>query len=403
MAIFREHKTSSDRSAADRRRHREKIDKALKEGIQNIIADESIIGVNGNKKLRIPVRGIKEYQFIFGDNIKQVGAAPGKDLQKGQRIKGQEQPQKGGPGAGSEPGEEMYDVEISVDDLAAYLFDSLDLPDLEKKQLKNMMAYKPRRAGYRNHGIWPRISKKETMKRRIRRRAASVFSETYDPESGDSFPFIEEDLRYKHVSAKPKENTAAVIFFMMDVSGSMTNEKKFMARSFFFLLYHFIRYKYETVDLVFISHTTDAAEVNEDQFFKRASSGGTMVSSAPKKALEIIKSRYSPDSWNIYAFHCSDGDNFDTDNADALALSEELRDISQLYAYCEIVPNEERIKSAFGNQFKTMADVYLPLIDSRFKIVRIGSPKEIWDQFKRLFGGKFQDVMSSIPTDDMVN
>ena len=138
MSIFREHKTTADRSASDRSRHKRKIEKAIRDGITDIVADESIIGHDGKKKIKIPVRGIKEWQFVYGDNEghKQVGSAPGQDVQKGQVVKKGQQQQGQGNKAGKDKGEEMYEVEISLEELAEYLFDSLRLPDLEKKKFQ---------------------------------------------------------------------------------------------------------------------------------------------------------------------------------------------------------------------------------------------------------------------------
>jgi len=163
MSIFKEHKTTADRSASDRARHKKKIEKAIREGIHDIVADESIIGQDGKKKIKIPVKGIKEYRFVYGDNDtnKQVGSAPGKNIRKGQQIgkADKRQGQKPGGKPGEDAGEEYYDVEISLDELAAYLFDSLNLPDLERKRLTNIMGEKMKRHGYRNQGIRPRLDK----------------------------------------------------------------------------------------------------------------------------------------------------------------------------------------------------------------------------------------------------
>ena len=138
MSIFKKHNTNADRSASDRRRHKEKIEKAIKEGIHDIIAEESIIGKSGKKKIKIPVRGMKEYRFIHdqGNGSKGVGAAPGSDIKKGQKIKeGKKQKGKGDPEKpGNDKGEDFYEVEVSLDELARYLFDDLDLPDLVKKK-----------------------------------------------------------------------------------------------------------------------------------------------------------------------------------------------------------------------------------------------------------------------------
>jgi len=387
MSIFKKHNTNADRSASDRRRHKEKIEKAIKEGIHDIVAEESIIGQSGKKKIKIPVRGIKEYQFVFGRNqgSKGVGSAQGQDIKKGQKIKdGQKQKAKGqGKKAGNEKGEEFYEVELTLDELAKYLFDDLNLPDLEKKSDASVLAEKIKRKGYRTKGIRARLSKKETLKNKIRRQKQAIKNKTWDPESGERFTFHEDDLKYKHIEIKHKPITNAVIFFIMDVSGSMGKQKKFLARSFFFLLYQFIRYRYEKIDIVFVAHTTEAKEVNEDDFFQRGSSGGTFISSGLDKSLEIINERYNPNSWNLYAFHGSDGENWVEDNEKAKTAMQKLIDICQLAGYIQIVPDGDKV---YG---KEMADVFQPLITDNFKVLKLGKKEDVWPQFSKLFGGKY--------------
>ena len=132
MSIFKHHKTSSDRSATDRRRHKQKIEEAIKDGVHNIVSDESIIGQDGKKRIKIPVKGIKEYRFVYGENSKnkKVGSAPGKDIKRGRAIGRRPGGQgQGNSGAGNSEGEELYEVEISLEELAQYLFDDLNLPD----------------------------------------------------------------------------------------------------------------------------------------------------------------------------------------------------------------------------------------------------------------------------------
>ena len=133
MSTFREHKTIADRAASDRSRHRHKVEKAIKESIKDVVAEESIIGQNGKKKIRIPIRGIREHQFVYGNNEKnkRVGSAQGKKVQQGQRIgKAQRRRSDQGNKHGDKPGEEMYEIEMSLEELAEYLFADLNLPEL---------------------------------------------------------------------------------------------------------------------------------------------------------------------------------------------------------------------------------------------------------------------------------
>ena len=242
MSIFQRHKTVADRSAGDRSRHRKKIEKAIKDGIYNIVAEESIIGKEGKKKFRIPVRGIKEYRFVYGDNgTKRVGSALGKVVKRGQVIGKKEEKAQGQDAGkpGNEKGEEYYEVELTLDQLSEYLFKDLELPNFEKKKNANVTSKKIKRHGYRTKGIRPRLDKKKTVIEKLKRKNKNKLTqrqaggEDQDPEE---FPFNEKDLRYRHYKVHEKKSSNAVIFFLMDVSGSMTKQKKFLARSFFFIL-----------------------------------------------------------------------------------------------------------------------------------------------------------------------
>lgn len=390
MSVFREHKTVADRSAGDRRRHKKKIEKAIKEGIHSIVAEESIIGKDGKKKIRIPVRGIKEYRFIYGDNSSngKVGSAPGKDIRRGQKIgKGKKEKQEGtGDKPGDEAGTEYYDVEITLEELADYLFADLELPDLERKSLKKIMSEKIKRKGFRKQGIVPRLDKKKTAIARIKRKKAASYRPDFDEE--EKFSFHEDDLTYKHYKKSKKENSNAVIFFLMDISGSMTQHKKFMARSFYFLLYHFIRSKYNHTEIVFVSHDTNAYEVSEEQFFTRGNSGGTKVSAGLEMVHNIIHTRYHPSSWNIYAFQCSDGDNWPDDTPRSLEIMEKIKSVAQLVGYCEI-DTSPGIESKWFAESK-LSIVYKPLVDKKFKLATISGKKDVWPAFNKFFSKRIK-------------
>tara|TARA_R110000824_G_scaffold309810_1_gene497132 strand:+ start:269 stop:1462 length:1194 start_codon:yes stop_codon:yes gene_type:complete len=396
MSTFREHKTIADRAAGDRSRHRQKIEKAIKESIKDVVAEESIIGQSGKKKIRIPVRGIKEHRFVYGANEKNkhVGSAQGRDVRQGQRIghRRKTKPREGqGDQPGNKPGEEKYEIEMSLEELAGYLFNDLELPELEKKNFKFTTQEKMKRKGKRPYGIRSRLSKKETIKQKIKRKKAAIKAGTYDPESDERFTFHESDLRYKHIAPVKKENTAAVVFFVMDVSGSMSKSKKFLARSFFFLLYQFLNHKYSSIDVVFVSHTADAREVNEKQFFTQVPGGGTLVSTGLKKVEEIVEKRYHPANWNIYTFYCGDGDNWAIDNKEALETFQRLKEINQIMCYTEIgkmqIDTEYNLFSG-GTIEKKLWDWIKLAEGKRFKRVRLTESKDIWPAFKKLFGGK---------------
>jgi uncharacterized sporulation protein YeaH/YhbH (DUF444 family) len=293
-----------------------------------------------------------------------------------------------------------------LEELAEYLFADMELPDLEKKQFRFVTQETVKRKGYRFQGIRPRLSKKETLKRKIRRQKMAEKTGAYDPESDERFPFHKDDLKYHHIKPKQKENSAAVIFFLMDVSGSMSQARKYLARSFFFLLYQFLNHRYERVEVVFISHSTHAERVNEDDFFKVGTFGGTIVSSALERQIDIVDKEFPTSTWNIYTFYCGDGENWASDNEKCVEKFKKVKELSQLTAYCEINENYEGLDddtlndtdsfssapwgnfSAWKNEnMENLWSRVRPLCDSTFKRVMIGESDHIWKAFKSLFGG----------------
>jgi len=376
MAIVRKYSSPSDRSAKDRRRHREKLREAIRDNIADIIADESIIGKRGDKIIKVPIRGLKEYRFVYGTNKAGVGqgkgeSKPGDIVQRGK--KGQ------GPGdkAGSEPGEDIYETEVTLDELIDILFEDLMLPDLERKRLRFLVAERKQKVkGHRKVGIRPRLDKKKTAQERIKRKKA--VERVGDVDEDEDFPFDNEDLRYRHVKITERRESSAVVICIMDTSGSMDTMKKYLARSFYFLLYQFVKTKYQNVDLVFIAHHTEAKEVTEEEFFHRGESGGTFISSGYEKALEVIEERYHPSLWNIYAFHCSDGENWSQDNDKAIKLAKQLCWICNLFGYGEIKPDE---KYSWGSMIKLFDE---NIEADNFAIIKIRRKEDVYPMFKSL-------------------
>ncbi|MCB9966410.1 MAG: sporulation protein YhbH [Geminicoccaceae bacterium] len=388
MTVFRPYAEGdalrSDRSAGDRKRHRDKLRRSIRDNIADIIAEESIIGRDRDRIVKVPIRGIKEYRFVFGDNEGGVGAGeggtePGQVVGKAGQKPGQGQGQ--GPG-GNEPGADIYETEITLDELVDIMFEDLELPDLERKILKEALSERvAKRLGYRKQGVRAHLDRKRTVKERLKRQIATGNVETLRAEAeggapAERFPFRRGDLTYRRLRVDTREESNAVVICIMDTSGSMDRLKKYLARSFFFLLYQFVRTRYQNTELVFIGHHTKAKEVDEDEFFHKGESGGTLISSGYQKALEIVRDRFHPAHWNIYAFHCSDGDNFDSDNAEALKAARELCDTCNLFGYGEIKP--------MGSHYyeSSMIDRFRKLEAPNFQSVLIERREDIWPAFK---------------------
>lgn len=415
MSIFKEFEDIeivSDRSAGDRKRHREKVRNAIKENLGNIIAEEAIIGQSGDKKIKVPIKGIKEYRFVYGNNS--PGAAQGEgDEQEGDILDIDQQKDPGAGHAGSDPGEDIYETEIELNEIIELLFEDLELPDMEKKKFQYTITERNLKIkGHRRHGIRVRLDKKKTVLERLKRKQGEKraenekkIEETKKNNSKNAelktawpiikrimpggiiieekrFPFHNDDLRYDKTYPKPKKQSNAVVFCIMDTSGSMDMTKKYLARSFYFLLYRFILFKYQNTEVVFISHHTEAQEVTEDDFFHKGESGGTKISSGYKKSLEIINARYNPDLWNIYAFHCSDGDNFDEDNEEAVRQAEELAKIANLFGYGEIKPQGSYAWSSMIEKYAKLTNDP----DLSFVTVKIHEKKDLWPAFNSFIG-----------------
>ncbi|MCG8484388.1 MAG: sporulation protein YhbH [Clostridia bacterium] len=377
MAIFREFDSlGRDRAGEDKRRHRELVEDAIKKNIGDIIAEESIIGQNKNKKVKIPIKGIKEYQFIYGKNKSGTGSGTGEE-KRGDKVGSDDMQEQDGTGqAGNQEGEDIYEIEVTIEELINYLFKDLDLPYMDRKKFSEIESEKTsKRLGYQRKGIQPRLAKKRSMIERIKRKKAYERNKQHDAGNPDEekkrFPFKEDDLRYYRLREDVRRESNAVIICIMDTSGSMDMTKKYLARSFYFLLYQFIKLKYVNVDIVFVAHTTVAKEVNEKDFFHRGESGGTYISSGYAKALEIIEERYSPEIWNIYAFHCSDGDNWTEDNARAIELANELCKTCNLFGYGEIKAGGYTSPSNIRNQLQSKVKY------SNFSIATISKKEDI--------------------------
>ncbi|MFN4895707.1 MAG: YeaH/YhbH family protein [Pseudomonadota bacterium] len=379
--IFRPYTSSSqrsDRSARDRMRHRQKIKDSIRDNIGDILAEESIIGRDKDKIIKVPIRSVKEYRFIYGDNA--PGVAQGNGEQKPGDVVDPGQDSQGQGQAGSQGGVDAFETDITLEELISIMFEDLELPELERKALKEVVSEDARkRKGHRKAGIRPRLDKRATARNRIRRKLSVKGSRGEElNEDGEKkrFPFHEDDMSYFHIAPTTREASNAVIFCIMDTSGSMGTVKKYLARSFYFLLYQFVRQKYANVEVVFIAHHTEAKEVSESDFFHKVESGGTYISSGYRKALDIMHSRYHPSLWNIYAFHCSDGDNFYSDNERALQAAEELCQVCNLFGYGEIKPSGSAYYSG------SMLEVFGQIQADNFHMITIEKKEDLWEGFR---------------------
>jgi sporulation protein YhbH len=394
-ATFRpKREAPADRSAGDRLRHRQKVRSSIRDNIADIIAEESIIGRSGDRVIKVPIRGIKEYRFVYGENVPGVGEGAGDETQRGDVVGKKPQPGRGQPGEGGEqPGVDYYETDVTLDELIDIMFEDLDLPDMERKQLASIESLRmTKRKGYRVVGLRVRLDRRKTVMAKLKRLRAQRIANrlpqrpkpaprtTAPNRNGDRNPFHLQDLRYKHRTTEIHRESNAVVLCIMDTSGSMDTVKKYLARSFFFLLFQFVSRRYENVEVVFIAHDIEAKEVTEEEFFHKGESGGTFVSSGYKKALEVIADRYHPELWNIYAFHCSDGDNFGSDTPSAISAAKELCQVANLFGYGEIKPR------GAGYYGSSLLDTFRKIDAENFQTVLIERKEDVWPSFKAFLG-----------------
>ena len=308
----------------DQQRHQEKVQEAIRNNLPDLITEESIIMSNGREVVKIPIRSLDEYKIRYNyDKNKHVGQGDGEskvgDVVARDGSEGQKGPGKG-QGAGDQPGEDYFEAEVSLMELEEALFKQLELPNLKRKEKQEHLVEDIEFNDIRKTGLMGNIDKKRTMMSAFKRNAMKGTPKFH--------PIYQEDLKFKTWNEIVKPDSKAVVLAMMDTSGSMGIWEKYMARSFFFWMTRFLRSKYETVEIEFIAHHTEAKVVTEEDFFSKGESGGTICSSAYRKALELIEEKYHPDQFNIYPFHFSDGDNLTSDNARCVKLVEELMKVS---------------------------------------------------------------------------
>jgi sporulation protein YhbH len=363
---------------ADQQRHKEKIKEAIRANLADIVGEESIIMADGRKVIKVPIRTLQQYRFRF-DPAGQKGTGQGDGNSKVGDVVAQAPPKgRGRKQAGTEPGIDYYEAEITLDELAALIFEDLGLPNLQDKKQQEMEAESIRFKDVRRTGILPNLDKKRTILENMKRNAVKLGKAQFRD-------IKNEDLRFRTWDQELRRESNAVVIAMMDVSGSMGEFEKYVARSFYFWMVRFLRTKYENVKIVFISHHTEAKEVSEDEFFHKGESGGTQVSSAYRLALDIIRDRYDPAVWNIYPFHFSDGGNLPWDNDLCVQLVHEMLKVCNLFGYGEIREGH------YGSP-SSLLTALSRIDDPKFVAVTISDKKDVYPALRRFFSPSEQEV-----------
>lgn len=407
---------SKHKSSVNRGRFIKRFKGQIRKAVADAINRRKIRDLDDGDKISIPSKDITEPQFQHGAGGIWEVIRPGNDrFNKGDQIDRQAE---GGGGQGgskaSNDGESLDDFVFTLtrDEFLDIFFDELALPNLIKQQLARIDQYRRIRAGYTQTGVPTNINLGRTMRGAARRRIAiggpyTSQLKALEAELADllkrtpvdttavekvhreiavlhakieAIPFVDTfDLRYNNRIRVPQPSTQAVMFCLLDVSASMDEDKKNIAKRFFMLLYLFLTRNYERIEVVFIRHHTVAMEVDEDSFFTSRESGGTVVSSALLLMKDIITQRYPSNLWNIYAAQASDGDNWSNDSVQCKELLESaLLPVIQYFAYIEITDGSpQNLWEAYEKLIAQHAD--------KFAIQRIAAVSDIYPVFRELF------------------
>lgn len=405
------------KSTVNRQRFIRRYKNQIKRAVSDAVGKRSITEIDQGETISIPSRDISEPHFHRGQGGEIERILPGnKEFLRGDKVKrgGGEGQGQGGEASNSGEGEDEFVFQLSREEFLDLYFEDLELPDLIKKELARLTTYKTIRAGVSTSGIPANINVPRSMRQATGRRVAlaspykrqlRVAEEALKALEADPVPdeieiqrlkdeithlknriervpFIDTiDLRYNHRIRVPSPSTQAVMFCVMDVSGSMDEAKKDIAKRFFILLYLFLTRNYAKIELVFIRHHTSAKEVNEEEFFYSRETGGTVVSSALELLNTIIETRYSPSAWNIYVAQASDGDNWNADSPYCQELLEEkIMPLLQYFAYIEIMPRHHQ---SLWEVYQQVGERY-----GNFAMENIDSLSDIYPVFRELFKRK---------------
>jgi sporulation protein YhbH len=364
------------RAERDRARHNEKVREVLRKNLGDVIANEDIITADPGKVVRVPVRGIELPKIRFDPNDRpRVGQGDG-GTQAGDvlgRVPAQ-QGQGAGKEAGQQPGVDYYEAEVTIEELAQMVFEDLALPNLQDRGVKHIPSEVMDFNSIAKRGLAGNLDRKRTILNAMRRQARE----------GDSGPLQirEDDKRFKTWEMVTEPTRNAVIIAMRDVSGSMGEFEAYICRSFYFWMLRFLRTRYTSCEIVFITCHTQAKEVDEHGFFGLGESGGTRMSSAYALALDIIDRRYNPREWNIYPFLFSDGYNWG--DQECVALVRKMLALCNLIGYGEIAGEGSWQQSA---GFAPLGQAYEEAFSTerRMVLVKINDKTDVWPALQRFF------------------
>ncbi|HWK74621.1 MAG TPA: DUF444 family protein [Povalibacter sp.] len=361
------------RGARDWLRHNEKVRDAVRQHLPQIVAGADVLG-GGASTVRVPVRMLEHYRFKLRPPNEQQGVGQGQ-AKPGDRIgQPQQEGDERGQG-GNEEGGIQYTLEFRIDDIVDWLWEEMQLPNLEAKAGKSREDDWTRE-GWDRRGARSRLDRRRSMKESIKRRGVQSAS------GADSPSFTDEDLRFRQLAKREQPAMQAVVMLLLDVSGSMGERERQISKTFFFWAIQGLRRQYRHLELVFVAHTSEAWEFQEEEFFRVSGTGGTVASAGLKKVREIIDERFSPAQYNVYLFYASDGENFPSDQPQAQQALEDLALDCNYAGFLEVAPLAGSVPdSEIGKLFVELADE-----ESNVGAYRVNSTDDIWDAVRHFFG-----------------
>lgn len=385
MAIIDKRKSGKNQSADNRQRFIKRYKKHIKKAVDSIGKDGSITDVQKDRKIKIPAKDLNEPDFNLDPTTgKRTRVLPGnKDMQKGDQV---QKPRKGAGGSGSRgsqdgEGEDDFTFILTKEEFLDIFFSDMELPNFIKESMKDTTKYKYQRSGYVRDGIPARMDLLKTFQQSLARRIATRVEGEPEPRFLDDV-----DLRYKHFVKKPFPIVHARVFFMMDVSASMSEWHKLISKKFFLLLYLFLTREYKKVEVTFIRHTHTASEVTEHEFFYSKESGGTVVSTGLNLINTIIDRDVKLSETNIYVAQSSDGDNFQSDDE---LCTEELQKLLPKVQYMAYIQVEDEEVLTWKNEqgIEDLMDLYGPIAEQteNFNIQQVQSAEDVYPVLKELF------------------
>ncbi|MDZ7839372.1 MAG: DUF444 family protein [Gammaproteobacteria bacterium] len=360
------------RGARDWLRHNEKVREAVRDSLPEIISSSDILGSQGDRTVRVPVRFLEHYRFRLLSQNEQTGVGQG-GAEPGDVLRQPDRPGRGGHKGegGDERGGVEFVIELKVDDVVDWLWQELKLPNLEART-GGMEEQEYTREGWNRRGVRSRLDKRRSMKEAIKRRSM---------QKGAGPAITDEDLRYRQLVKRQMPATQAAVIFAMDVSASMTEADRQLAKTFFFWVVQGLKRQYRYLTPVFIAHTAEAWEFDEEAFFQVSGTGGTVASTAFQKARDIIDERFDPSRFNLYLFYASDGQNHPHDRASAREALDGLSRLTNYMGYVEV-----GMEPAYSLETE-LAGVFQQLIDADVPagIFPLTRPESLWDAIRAFF------------------